>query len=526
MPDLPRPAGEKEQGSPFVTHESMGRSLASQKRVLGRVIGVEKRLGNAEKKITILKNILKMRQKSDGKSNIGTAISGIAESVESISQTLEDQHEFEKDKIDDERMGDEKKKAKKREGVLEGLGKGIQKTASKIVAPVVKAFDWIKNLLLTFALGAGVMKLIDWMSDSKNHGKVKSIMRFLSDWWPAIVAGLMAFLPGLLGPAGLVLGAIALLAWAIPKIIGAVKAIFGMNKDAESIVGKEGVNIGKESEEASKNVDKDLKNFEKQETPKDENPPVTGKGDEVPKEIKGAEQQQTTPEQKFAKGGIVQGPTGVDKVPAKLTAGEFVMSKGAVEKYGAGTLAGMNAAAGSGGVDPGSSGSFNLNNSRTANVNNSPTTNVNVQPTEKIIPYEGKQYRKPFKTGGKVVGRGGEDKVPAKLTAGEFVMTKSAVSTFGVDTFSAMNASGGGTNRPVEYHFKGGGLVQPSSDGNDSISPPGTPNIMADKIEVIPVPADTGGTAGAPPGSGGGVPQFSVFGPGGIAKEQVLGIRR
>ncbi len=56
MPDLPRPAGEKEQGSPFVTHESMGRSLASQKRVLGRVIGVEKRLGNAEKKITILKN--------------------------------------------------------------------------------------------------------------------------------------------------------------------------------------------------------------------------------------------------------------------------------------------------------------------------------------------------------------------------------------------------------------------------------------------------------------------------------------
>ena len=470
-----------------------------------------------------------MRQKSDGKSNIGTAISGIAESVESISQTLEDQHEFEKDKIDDERMGDEKKKAKKREGLLEGMGKGVKKTADKIIAPVVKAFDWIKNLLLTFALGAGVMKLIDWMSDSKNHGKVKSIMRFLSDWWPAIVAGLMAFLPGLLGPAGLVLGAIALLAWAIPKIIGAVKAIFGMNKDAESIVGKEGVNIGKESEEASKNVDKDLKNFEKQETPKDENPPVTGKGDEVPKEIKGAEQQQTTPEQKFAKGGIVQGPTGVDKVPAKLTAGEFVMSKGAVEKYGAGTLAGMNAAAGSGDSgwgDSGSCGSFNLNNSRTANVNNSPTTNVNVQPTEKIIPYEGKQYRKPFKTGGKVVGRGGEDKVPAKLTAGEFVMTKSAVSTFGVDTFSAMNASGGGTNRPVEYHFKGGGLVQPSSDGNDSISPPGTPNIMADKIEVVPVPSDTGGTAGASPGSGSGIPQFSVFGPGGIAKEQVLGIRR
>ena len=60
MPDLPRPAGEKQQGASFVTHESMGRSLGSQKKVLGRVIGVEKRLGNAEKKITIMKNIMKI----------------------------------------------------------------------------------------------------------------------------------------------------------------------------------------------------------------------------------------------------------------------------------------------------------------------------------------------------------------------------------------------------------------------------------------------------------------------------------
>ncbi len=52
MPDLPRPAGEKAQGAPYTTHESMGRSLGSQKRVLGRVIGVEKRVGVTEKKIT------------------------------------------------------------------------------------------------------------------------------------------------------------------------------------------------------------------------------------------------------------------------------------------------------------------------------------------------------------------------------------------------------------------------------------------------------------------------------------------
>ena len=46
------------------------------------------------------------------------------------------------------------------------------------------------------------------------------------------------------------------------------------------------------------------------------------------------------------KGGTVPGSGNKDTVPAMLTPGEFVMSKGAVEKYGVQTLEGMNAAAG------------------------------------------------------------------------------------------------------------------------------------------------------------------------------------
>ena len=44
--------------------------------------------------------------------------------------------------------------------------------------------------------------------------------------------------------------------------------------------------------------------------------------------------------------GFVSGEKGVDKVPAMLTDGEFVMSAGAVKKYGVGTLEAMNAAGG------------------------------------------------------------------------------------------------------------------------------------------------------------------------------------
>ena len=46
------------------------------------------------------------------------------------------------------------------------------------------------------------------------------------------------------------------------------------------------------------------------------------------------------------KGGQVPGQGDKDTVPAMLTPGEFVMSKGAVEQYGVQTLEGMNAAAG------------------------------------------------------------------------------------------------------------------------------------------------------------------------------------
>jgi len=48
----------------------------------------------------------------------------------------------------------------------------------------------------------------------------------------------------------------------------------------------------------------------------------------------------------FTGGGKVNGAKGTDKIPAMLTDGEFVMSKGAVQKYGVDTLEAMNAAGG------------------------------------------------------------------------------------------------------------------------------------------------------------------------------------
>ena len=327
MPDLPRPAGEKQQGASFVTHESMGRSLGSQKKVLGRVIGVEKRLGNAEKKITIMKNILKMRKSSD---NIGNTIKGIAESVESIAETTTQQYDLEKDKAEDARIAGEKSDAKKDESNLEKGWGSFKGAVGKVLKPVTNMFQKLVDFVKTFLIGAGVISLLEWFKNPENIGKIQSLFRFLKDWWPVLVTGLLLLIGTFAGPGALWIAGITLVAAVIPSIVNGVKSIFGMGKNVDKELDpKKGEQLAQDS------VDGVEKGAEKG------TPPEVEEGEKKVDEMKNLQEPQ-----KFKEGGFVSGPAGEDKVPARLTAGEFVMSKGAVQKYGASTLAGMNAAAG------------------------------------------------------------------------------------------------------------------------------------------------------------------------------------
>jgi hypothetical protein len=67
--------------------------------------------------------------------------------------------------------------------------------------------------------------------------------------------------------------------------------------------------------------------------------------------------------------------------------------------------------------------------------------------------------------GGMVVGQSGADKVPAMLTAGEFVLRKEAADALGIRTLGALNAADqyfarGGYVHPFGYQQ--GGFVTPS----------------------------------------------------------------
>ena len=192
------------------------------------------------------------------------------------------------------------------------------------------------------------------------------------------------------------------------------------------------------------------------------------------------------------------------------------MSKGAVEKWGPDMLAGMNSRGG------GTNEPVNLAFNGGGLVDLRPTEVNNVIPTESLVPYDGKEYRKKFQFGGSVSGPGGRDNVPAKLTAGEFVMSKNAVSRYGAHTFAKMNASGGGTNNPVGNKYFVGGLVKRAKEFFTA----GPPTRNQSKVTVIPVPSPSSSTPSRPTATGNSIPKFSSKIGGGTAKEQVLGIRR
>ena len=324
-------------------HGAISRIASHTKGNLGRILGVEKRLEGNSNKITLLKNIIKAQQINIGEklkslSPVGTpldeSIQSITDSVKSIHQTLLDQQDVADDQADDAAIDAEQDKRDSKEAGREktgGIGEGIKKTGGKLLKPVKGAFDRIKEWLIKLFAAKAIMMFMQWFSDPANQKKVSSIFRFIKDWWPAIVTGLLLFCSSMLGPGGIILAVGALVIGFIPKIINAVKSILTF-----------GLAGGKEAEKGEKLANKALKEGEKQ----DKADPESLKPEDDPADAPEPGTQETPGLEMFNKGGQVPGSGDKDTVPAMLTPGEFVMSKGAVEQYGIDTMEGMNAAAG------------------------------------------------------------------------------------------------------------------------------------------------------------------------------------
>ena len=502
--------------------------------------------------------------------DMSSSLMKISNDVNIIKGIVESQEKLEKDKMEDTREAREKKKRSMAENLMEGGKKMYDKVAGtfgKVLKPAEGIFSKIFNFLKLFILGSGLMMLLNWMGNPENSQKIQSIFRFLKDWWPVLVAGLMALFPGV----ALIPGLIALTVGFLPKLIDTVKMLFGFGKDVDKELAKNEKDLEKGGEGGEVNLDTEAGEGEKGEVKPEATPTTTGE------ETKG---ENLTEPQKFNKGGEVPGQGDTDTVPAMLTPGEFVLTKDAVKKYGTDTLYGMNAAAGGvdksndvprgpngkpmkktmnkkstvqtmmdmGGLNPINNISKSMNNVTNNTSNNisksmSNVTNVTNNVNETMNMSGGGMTKNMSYMGG-----GGMTKNMSYMSGGG--MTKNAYNSGGMVTNNMSETSN-------TQYMKLGGMVKnfisnsPQARflkfaGNQISKSPQARllRFAAKQIKKLPVkpPAakalkalkalgmkNTPPSPMAPEGSDTSVneiPRFSVIASGGRAKEQTLGIRR
>ena len=309
-------------------------------------------------------------------------IDDILKGIDSIIETLKDDQKLQESSAEIERKKLQKEKRSKREEKLETKPTSpLLKAAEKVLAPVKSLFDRIIQFFTTIFLGRALIKLLDWYEKPENKEKVKSILRFLGDWWPAILGSYVLFgtqfgkftrtilstitkfsfrllkkvIPGLIKAAAanpktaLAIGATAATAagvYGIGKMLGKDKVV--ENETARADTSRQAL------EEAPSTKDKSAGEREALvQSTRLEDAGGGGTLNNMPNQFVdplGLRQDPTglggIGMQAFDGGGEVNGKPGIDKNPAMLTKGEFVMSSGAVQKYGLDTMMAMNAAGG------------------------------------------------------------------------------------------------------------------------------------------------------------------------------------
>jgi len=144
-------------------------------------------------------------------------IAAIRKTVESILGLMENQFSMMRKQLEDDRRRGERQKRKTREDNLES---GIKKTvalARKVLAPVFNLLDRIVQFITSVLIGRALVKFMDWIADPANQKKLQSLGRFIKDWWPALLAAFVLFATPLGQLIRFVIGTIAKLTLTIVK---------------------------------------------------------------------------------------------------------------------------------------------------------------------------------------------------------------------------------------------------------------------------------------------------------------------
>ena len=263
-------------------------------------------------------------------------LDSVTKKLDELLATVKEGFKLEEDKAESDRKAEEKKKRKKTEKELETSKESfLGKAAKQIIKPVKSLLDKIFGFLKTLLLGKALMSLIDWIANPENRGKIDTIFRFFKDWWPTLLGAYILFGTSFGKFVRSIIGLTArftkkILTKALPSLLKAAKA----NPSAAAglaIVGTAAV--GGIAQSLTPSNDPEAEEGQSQLDDTQDFGGITGAP--ISGDMLG-----------FQGGGEVKGKPGIDQNPAMLTDGEFVMSKGAVQKYGVDTLEAMNAAGG------------------------------------------------------------------------------------------------------------------------------------------------------------------------------------
>ena len=287
-------------------------------------------------------------------SRLEDVLKSIREDVGGILAVIEKQTEVEEDAAAEEKQEAGKKRRADREKDREAKAKPNTKAIPSLLGSITKPMKnlW-DSIIKTFGIllaGWGINTLLKWWGDPANKANVKAFTEFITKALPVILKSILAIVALDIGFR--ILGFVKLIGLAAVKVAKGLGFLFAKTLAAIRLnpwlsgalgITALGVGIGmmqRKGEERVADVTGD-ESFTAN---------TMGSGLAVPvnpSPDKESPSRGRNPfESLFNQGGFVSGPEGVDRVPAKLTAGEFVMSKGAVNEWGLGTLMNMNAAGG------------------------------------------------------------------------------------------------------------------------------------------------------------------------------------
>ena len=275
-------------------------------------------------------------------------IADIAKSVVKIADILKQQYNVKKKSAEfDRKKAEQEKRALQKSKLSKGF-EALVKGTQKVIAPVQSLLSRVFGILFNLLLGKFLMKLLDWIGNPKNREKFNSVVRFLKDSWPKLIALYLVFGNSIgrfiLSLTKTLIGGAVKLTVAIAKLLAAKKLVGGLRarRLARFLGGKKGKLLTTGLATAA-TVGGAMALTDA----------VTGGGEEQTQGYSGGgivslfdKFGKRKKDSESVDGGRVDGPSGIDKVPAMLTAGEFVMSRGAVQKIGIGKLEAMNAAGG------------------------------------------------------------------------------------------------------------------------------------------------------------------------------------